>query len=75
MKLLLQQRIRTCLTAEEGRLEEIVQEIEKEHFYQEFLNAWEELDPEERARKWPQQMENIVRTAYASRPYCLRCGE
>jgi len=67
--------ILASLHVEEERLEEIVEEIEKHSFYQDFKNSWEDLTPEERTRKWPQQLEHIVQTVYASRPYCLRCGD
>jgi Fe-S-cluster containining protein len=68
-------RILTGLHVEEDRLEEILEEIEKDSYYQDYKNSWEDLAPEERARKWPQQLERIIQTGYASRPYCLRCGE
>ena len=68
-------RILTSLHAEEERLDEILTEIEKNSFYQDFKNSWETISPEERSRKWQQQLELIVQTVYASRPYCLRCGD
>lgn len=63
------------LHAEEDRLDEIIEEIEKTPFYKEFMDSWEDIGPEERTQKWPQQLEQIIDTVYASRPYCLRCGE
>ncbi len=68
-------RILTSLHVEEERLEEILEEIEKNSFYEDIKNSWEDLEPEERNRKWRQQLEHIVRTVYEARPYCLRCGD
>ncbi len=68
-------RIIENLHAEEERLDEILTDIEKNSFYQDFLNSWEDISPEERSRKWKQQLELIVQTVYATRPYCLRCGD
>ena len=63
------------LHVEEERFEEILEEIEKDSAYQDFKSAWEDLTPEERTRRWHQQMDSIIRTVYAARPYCMRCGE
>ena len=68
-------RILNTLHVEEERLEEILDEIEKNPFYRDFKDSWEDLAPEERTRKWGQQLEQIVQTVYAARPYCLRCGD
>jgi Fe-S-cluster containining protein len=68
-------RILTSLHVEEEHLEEILEEVEKNSFYEEFKNSWEDLTAEERTRKWRQQLEHVVQTVYAARPYCLRCGD
>jgi len=68
-------RILNSLHVEEERLEEILEEVEKNSFYVDFKNSWEDLNTEERTRKWGQQLEQIVQTVYAARPYCLRCGD
>jgi Fe-S-cluster containining protein len=68
-------RILASLHVEEERLEEVVEEIEKDVFYRDFRNSWEEINPEERIRKWRRQLDRIVETVYACRPYCLRCGD
>ncbi|MBN2242458.1 MAG: YkgJ family cysteine cluster protein [Acidobacteria bacterium] len=68
-------RILKSLHVEEDRLDEILNEVEGRSLYQDFRDCWEDLAPEERSRKWRLQMEHIVQTAYACRPYCLRCGD
>jgi Fe-S-cluster containining protein len=37
--------------------------------------AWEHLDPGERLRQWQEVMGRLLEISYASRPYCVRCGE
>jgi len=68
-------RILKDLHVEEERTGEIISEIEKDSFYRDFKNSWEDLTPEERAHRWPEQLKRIVKTVYACRPYCMRCGE
>ncbi|MEJ2109457.1 MAG: YkgJ family cysteine cluster protein [Acidobacteriota bacterium] len=68
-------RILAQLHVEEERADEILAEVEKDSFYQDFKNSWEDLTPEERANKWPQLLDRIIKTVYACRPYCMRCGE
>ncbi|MEJ2247032.1 MAG: YkgJ family cysteine cluster protein, partial [Acidobacteriota bacterium] len=68
-------RILVDLHIEEDHFKKIQEEIEKDSSYQDIKNSWEDLAPEERTAKWREQLERIVKTAYLSRPYCLRCGE
>jgi len=67
--------ILVSLHVEEDKYEMIQEEIEKDSLYQDIKNSWEDFTPEERAEKWQEQLERIIKTAYSSRPYCLRCGE
>jgi Fe-S-cluster containining protein len=68
-------RILVSLHVEEDHFEIIQEEIEKDSSYQDIKNSWEDLAPGERTEKWKEQLERIVKIAYSSRPYCLRCGE
>jgi Fe-S-cluster containining protein len=38
------------------------------------LRSWEEWTPQERRKGWQKAARIIERAAYATRPYCLRCG-
>lgn len=68
-------RILVSLHVEEDHYEKIQEEIEKDPGFQDIKNSWEDLSQEERTEKWQNQLERIVKTAYSSRPYCLRCGD
>ncbi|UCG14201.1 MAG: YkgJ family cysteine cluster protein [Deltaproteobacteria bacterium] len=49
--------------------------IKREPLYRDLNNTWEQLAPPVRSEKWQELMERLVQVAYATRPYCLRCGE
>ena len=59
----------------ENRYDQAMAQVKRDDFYRDFNNRWEELKPAVRGQKWQEFMERLVRIAYATRPYCLRCGE
>jgi Fe-S-cluster containining protein len=59
----------------EDHYEQVISEIKREPGYRDLNNTWEKLEPAVRRQKWQELMERLVQLAYATRPYCLRCGE
>jgi len=59
----------------EGHYDQVIAELKREPCYRDLNNTWEKLDPAARDHKWQDLMEKLVQIAYASRPYCLRCGD
>lgn len=59
----------------EDHYDQVITEIKRETCYRDLNNTWEKLEPAIRGQKWQELLERMVQTAYASRPYCLRCGE
>ena len=59
----------------ESHYDQVITEIKREPCYRALDNTWESLEPSNRSQKWQELLERMVQIAYASRPYCLRCGE
>ncbi|MCG6918576.1 MAG: YkgJ family cysteine cluster protein [Deltaproteobacteria bacterium] len=59
----------------EEHFKQLIQLLREEHWYQNLEGTWEILNPQVRTREWKILMNHLVEIAYASRPYCLRCGE
>ncbi len=59
----------------EGHYDRIAKEVAQEPLYAKLKVTWGKLDSESKSEKWQEMLERMVQIAYASRPYCLRCGE
>ena len=59
----------------EGHYDQVITAVKRDPCYQDLNNRWEKLDLQSKGRKWQELMEKLVQIAYASRPYCMRCGE
>jgi Fe-S-cluster containining protein len=59
----------------EDHFKQLIQEVREEQWYQNLEGTWEILSPQVRSREWKTLMNHLVEIAYASRPYCVRCGE
>jgi Fe-S-cluster containining protein len=59
----------------ESHYAQVMTQIKREPRYRDLTNTWEKLKPAVRIQKWQELMERLVQVAYATRPYCLRCGE
>lgn len=59
----------------ENHYDQAIAQTKREVSYRDLNNTWEELKPAARGQKWQELMERLVQIAYATRPYCLRCGE
>ena len=54
---------------------QLIQQVREEQWYQNLEGTWEILNPQVRTREWKTLMKHLVELGYASRPYCVRCGE
>lgn len=59
----------------ENHYDQVIAQMKREVIYRDLNNTWEGLKPAARGQKWQELLERLVQIAYATRPYCLRCGE
>jgi Fe-S-cluster containining protein len=59
----------------EAHYDRIIEEVKREPLYARLNVTWEKLEAGARRERWQTLLERMVKIAYASRPYCLRCGE
>ena len=59
----------------EDQFRSVANQIKDAWWVQSLERAWEHLDPTARLHRWQELMDRLVAISYASRPYCLRCGE
>ena len=59
----------------EDHYDQAIAQMKREVIYRDLNNTWEGLKPAARGQKWQELLERLVQIAYATRPYCLRCGE
>jgi Fe-S-cluster containining protein len=59
----------------EAHYDPLIVQIKQEPWYQNLENTWEILTPQARTRQWQMLMSHLMDVTYASRPYCVRCGE
>jgi Fe-S-cluster containining protein len=59
----------------EEHYEQAMTLLKREALYRDLMNTWEKLQSAERKAKWQELVGLLPRVAYATRPYCLRCGE
>ena len=59
----------------ENHYDQAIAQMKREVIYRDLNNTWEGLKPAARVQKWQELLERLVQIAYATRPYCLRCGE
>jgi Fe-S-cluster containining protein len=69
--------LRDVLTAlhVEEQFHSVAKQIEKAWWFRAIERTWERLDPAIRRQEWQALVERLVELSYASRPYCVRCGE
>jgi Fe-S-cluster containining protein len=73
VELALRQVLLSLHVEEQGK--QLIQQLREEQWYQNLESTWEILNPQVRTREWKTLMNHLVEIAYASRPYCVRCGE
>jgi len=56
-------------------LAEVVAQLEAGKTHRRLFGEWESLSARHRRRRWEEMARATERAAYASRPFCLRCGE
>ena len=59
----------------EDNYDQVITQIKREPCYQDLNNNWDKLEPAARGQKWQALMERLLKLVYATRPYCVRCGE
>lgn len=57
------------------KLSEVVRAIEEDPVYKEILEKWDSLTLEEMRQAWEKTNSLMTKAAYATRPYCVRCGD
>jgi Fe-S-cluster containining protein len=69
--------LRDVLTAlhVEDQFRVVAKRIETVSWFRSLERTWERLDPAIRWKEWQALVERLVEISYASRPYCVRCGE
>ena len=57
------------------RPEEVWPQIEGHFLYKHYSAKWHELSPRKQRKAWEKISQLIAKVGYATRPYCIRCGE
>jgi Fe-S-cluster containining protein len=55
--------------------QEVAEELESGRPFRRVFEGWMRLTPRERRRRWTELARATEKAAYATRAYCLRCGE
>jgi Fe-S-cluster containining protein len=56
-------------------IEELWPDFQEKPLFQDMVSHWSQGDKAFRERQWEAVCREMEKTAYATRPYCLRCGE
>jgi len=59
----------------EDRFAAVRSQIREDPWFRALEQPWERLEPPARLQSWQELLDRLIRISYASRPYCLRCGE
>lgn len=59
----------------DGHYDQVITMLKREALYRHLLNTWEELPLADRSRSWQELTDLLIRIAYLTRPYCIRCGK
>lgn len=58
-----------------AKMGDIIKIVEEESAYREIYDKWDNLTLEEMGDAWQEIATLMSKAAYATRPYCVRCGE
>ncbi|MDD5452318.1 MAG: YkgJ family cysteine cluster protein [Desulfovibrionales bacterium] len=58
-----------------AKLTEVIKAVEEDPAYKEIYEKWDGLTPEEMAEAWQKTNTLMTKAIYATRPYCVRCGD
>ncbi len=58
-----------------AKLGDVLMAIEKDPVYREIYEKWDRFTLEERSDAWEKMNSLMSKAAYATRPYCVRCGD
>jgi len=59
----------------ESELPSVLGKVRNAPWFQTLERAWDGLGPEAREQQWQTLAARLIDISYASRPYCVRCGE